>query len=230
MKGNMHMDYLHGTDCQILQHPDMFHSNSDTELLGCFMHVRRKDRVLDIGTNNGALLLYAAKHHPCYMHGIDLFEEVIQTARANAELNRVEMHFTVSRLQEFQSDPFDLIVCNPPYFHTQNEQLKNENRYLRAARHQEYLCLDDLFSNVRRLLKDNGRFDMVYRPTDLFRVFTCARQYGFFCNRMRIAYAAENRQAKTVLLEFQKKKSGETRIEAPAFLNDRSSYGWEDSL
>lgn len=224
------MDYLHGTDFQIQQHPDMFHSNSDTELLGCFMQVRRKDRVLDIGTNNGALLLYAAKHNPQYLHGIDLFEEVIETARNNAAINQVQMSFTVSSLQEFTSDPFDLIVCNPPYFHTQQNHLKNENMYLRAARHEEYLTLDDLFKHVKRLLKDNGRFDMVYRPTDLFHVFTCAQKYGMFATRMKTAYASKNRQAKTVLLEFKRKKTGETLIEAPVFLDDRSTFGWEDSL
>ena len=178
------MDYLHGIDCQIIQHPDMFHANSDTELLGCFMHVKRKDRVLDIGTNNGALLLYASRFHPCYMHGIDLFEEVIETARINAEYNHIDMRFTVSSLQEFESDPFDLIVCNPPYFHTQSNHLKNENRYLRAARHEEYLSLEDLMKHVKRLLKDNGRFEMVYRPTDLFHVFTVA-QKQFFWNFRR---------------------------------------------
>lgn len=222
------MDYLHGTDMKIIQNPDMFHSCSDTELLGCFMRVKRKDRVLDIGTNNGALLLYASVHHPYYMHGIDLFEEVIETANTNAKLNQVPMTLSVSSLQQFQSVPFDLILCNPPYFHTTADQLKNENIYLKAARHEEYLTLEDLFSNVKRLLKDNGRFDMVYRPTDLFRVFSTAKKYGFFCTRMRIAYASINGRAKTVLLEFTRKKTGETMIEPPSFLNDRSSFGWKE--
>ena len=56
-----HLDYLPNTDIYYYQHPDMFHTNTDTALLGEFADIRKKDVVLDIGTNNGALLLYAMR-------------------------------------------------------------------------------------------------------------------------------------------------------------------------
>lgn len=224
------MDYLHGTDYQIKQNADMFHCGSDTELLGCFMSVRKSDSVMDIGTNNGALLLYAAKRTPLKLTGIDLFEEVIEQAEYNAAYNHVNMELHVSSLQDYQGGPFDLIVCNPPYFHTLERKLKNENPYLCAARHEEYLSMNELFRGVKRLLKSNGRFDMVYRPADLSRLFLCAEKYGLYCNRMKVAYQSKGKNAKTVLLEFTFSKKRETIIEAPVFLDDRSTFGWEDEL
>lgn len=224
------MDYLHGTEYVLKQESEMFHMGSDTELLGCFMKVRRNDSVLDIGTNNGALLLYASFHGAEKLTGIDLFEEVIEQAEYNAEINHVKMNLIVSSLQDFHSGPFDLILCNPPYFHTSEKRLKNENRYLRAARHEEYLCLEDLFAGVRRLLKSNGRFDMVYRPSDLQHVFSVAKKYGFSCTRMKTAYQSVSKRAKTVLLEFRFRRNSDLVMEAPAFLDDRATFGWEESL
>lgn len=224
------MDYLYGTEYTMTQCDDMFHFGSDTELLGCFMDVKKQDRVLDIGTNNGALLFYASLSHPRELHGIDLYPEVIEVAKHNAKANNVEMTFDVCRLQDYTGDPYDLIVCNPPYFHTSDPRLKNANRYLLAARHEEYLNLDDLFSGVKRLLKSNGRFDMVYRPTDVFTVFNTASKYGLFCTRMRVAYASKKKRAKTVLLEFRFKENGETLIEAPVFLDDRSTFGHKEGV
>ena len=61
MKDNFTYDYLHGTDIYLHQRKDMFRINTDTALLAQFMDIRKDEIVLDIGTNNGALLLAAAK-------------------------------------------------------------------------------------------------------------------------------------------------------------------------
>ena len=123
--------------------------------------------------------------------------------------------------------PFDLIVCNPPYFNTKNDALKNENARIKAARHEEFLCLEDLMKHVKRLLKDNGRFAMVYRPDRMKDVIAIGMQYGLYPKRLKIAYASKNKQAKSILLEFVKNKNILLDIEAPAFLNDRDSFGWK---
>ena len=72
----MKYDYLNGTDFRMIR-SRYYRFNSDTELLGRFMKVRRKDSVLDIGCSSGALLLYAACRRPAALYGIDLFAEVI---------------------------------------------------------------------------------------------------------------------------------------------------------
>lgn len=81
--------------------------------------------------------------------------------------------------------------------------------------------------HVKRLLKDNGRFDMVYRPDRMKDVIAIGMQYGLYPKRLKIAYASKNKQAKSILLEFVKNKNILLDIEAPAFLNDRDSFGWK---
>lgn len=223
----MKLDYLNGTNYSIHQPDDLYHFNSDTELLGRFMDVHKNDSVLDIGTNNGALLYYAHTKHATKLCGIDLFDKVIQNAKQNFERNGLQVSLYVVALQHFEHEPFDLIICNPPYFHTQVEHLKNQNEILRAARHEEYLHLDDLFSSVRSLLKDNGRFAMVYRPDQMTILLQTASKYGLYAKRMKIAYATYQKQAKSLLVEFVKSSKTHLCIEAPAFLNDRDSFGWK---
>ena len=76
-------DYLPGTKMPIWQDPDMFRINTDTQLLGMFLRIRKGSRVLDIGTNNGALLLYAARLEPAELTGIDPQEKAVLLARRN---------------------------------------------------------------------------------------------------------------------------------------------------
>lgn len=219
----MKPDYLYGTSYTLMQGEHMFHFNSDTELLGSFMHVHKKDTVLDIGTNNGALLFYAASKGAGSLCGIDLFEDVINLARENIACNHLKAEMHAVRLQDFSHDPFDIILCNPPYFDTKADHLKNENMYLRAARHADYLPLEDLFFYTSKLLKQNGSFYLVYRPDMLNKVLHVSYENGLYPERMRIAYASKNKPAKTILLSFTKRKDTHLTIESPAFLNDRDS-------
>ena len=61
-------DYINGTDIYLYQHKKMFRINTDTALLAQFMTVKKGERVLDIGTNNGALLLAAQRYEPKHMY------------------------------------------------------------------------------------------------------------------------------------------------------------------
>ena len=59
------LDYLpNHEEIKIYQDDEMFCINTDTMVLGEFLDIKKKDIVLDIGTNTGALLLYASKFKP----------------------------------------------------------------------------------------------------------------------------------------------------------------------
>ena len=68
-------DFINGTDIYLYQDEEMFRMNSDTALLANFMKIKRNDRVLDIGTNNGALLAVANSFAPSCLIGIDIQEK-----------------------------------------------------------------------------------------------------------------------------------------------------------
>lgn len=218
----MKADWLHGTPYTMVQPEGIYHFNSDTELLGKFIRVKRSDNVLDVGCGSGALLLYAALQKPKSLTGIDLFDEVVAAARFNLEQNGVEAELVRTRVQDFRGR-FDLIVCNPPYFETKKQELLSEDPLIRAARHSESLPMEELFASVKRLLKENGRFALVQRHQQTARMLLLAEANGMAPARMRIAYAGEEKGARSVLLEFRKGTCG-FAIEKPAFLNRRETF------
>lgn len=224
----MKRDYLNGTPFSIRQGEGMFHFNSDTELLGHFMKIHAGDSLLDIGTNNGALLFYGASKGAGTLTGIDLFADTTRLAEENMESNHLQADLRTIRLQDFRHDPFDVIVCNPPYFHSDKESLKKENLYLKAARHDDYLPVEELACHSERLLKENGKIFLVYRPSAMMRLTHAFEKYSLYLQRMRIVYASVSKPARSVLLAFGRKNNPDLVVECPAFLDDRNSFGWKE--
>lgn len=162
-KEELTFDYLpQKKEVHLYQHPKMFRMNTDTGLLGNYLKIPFQARVLDIGTNNGALLLYASTFPYKELVGIDIQPLAIEIAKMNMELNHISnFQLYVKDIQTFE-DPegFDVIICNPPYFH---QQTQNQNKDLALARHDTYLSLQTLFFKVFQLLKNTGAFYFIHR-------------------------------------------------------------------
>ena len=217
----MKLDYLDGTPYKIHQEKDMYHFNSDTEILGKYLRINERDTVLDVGTNNGALLFYASLFNPKLLVGIDIFEEVINIARDNLKMNNVEASLYTSKFQDFKHDKFSIIISNPPYFNSLNE---TNNKYLLAARHENHLTLDELFSNTDRLLETEGKLYLVYPYTKRFDVIKNADKYKFYLEETRIAYDHKGGNKKSMLFTFCRNNYGYTIINRVIYLDDRKTF------
>lgn len=213
------MDYLYGTPYEIEQDPGAYHFSSDTELLGRFLVLNEDDRVLDVGTNNGALLCYAAVHDPEMLCGIDLFPEIAEAAQRNLARCGINAEITVSPLQTFRHDPFTVIICNPPYFESLPEELKNRNPYLYAARHRDYLSVFELFLHSARLLEENGRVMLVFPSEFADDVFTAAGENGFVLTRFCPVYDRQGGTLKRMLFEFTYGKNDCLKLLRPVYLD-----------
>lgn len=220
----MKLDYLGGTDFLIEQREDFYHMNSDTELLGRFINLKKKHEFLEIGCNTGAILLYASRFQPKRIVGVDLFAEVLSLTQKNLERYQVQVDLHACKVQEFQHEPFDVIACNPPYFHTTNSKLINENMYKRAGRHETYLSLEDLFDSVKRLLKSNGSFYLVHRASRINEILKKGQMAGMLPVRMQFAYDHKGGVAKTILLEFKFTTNHECMIQDAIYLDDHDTF------
>ena len=220
------MDYLFGTPYEIEQPKDMYHFSSDSELLGRFLKIGRNDTVLDIGTNNGVLLLYASMHLPKKLAGIDLFEEVIETAERNLTRNGIEAELSAIPLQDYRHEPFNQLICNPPFFTNRNDSLKKENRYLRSARHDDTLPLTDLFHCSAGLLEKGGTLSIILPYDRFFDALSLAETEGFVPSRMAAVYDRKGGIRKRILLGFRYQEETDLQVEPIRYL-DRLH---EDSL
>ena len=83
-----------------------------------------KLKVLDIGTGSGCIAISLAKYLPTSeVFAIDVSEEALDTAKKNAELNKVAIDFISTNILDVVilsavaglDKQFDIIVSNPPY-------------------------------------------------------------------------------------------------------------------
>ena len=108
-------------------------------------------RVLDLGTGSGAIALAIKHQQPdVQMHARDFSADALAVAQANAQRLGLDVAFSQGSWLDDLTDPFDLIVSNPPY-------IADADPHLAALRHEPLQALvsgadglEDLRSIIRQ--------------------------------------------------------------------------------
>ncbi len=209
------LDYLYNSDIKIYQDGDMFKMNSDTRHLGEFLSLKKDDyTILDVGTNNGALLLYASKQKRAkHYYGVDINGKAIELAKENMEINEIyNVSFYVSEFQNLKMEQVDYIVSNPPYFDGEHVSLNEDKRKARFA---QYLPLEELIKHSKRLLKDRGSLFLVYPSFKLPQVIAILDEYKFGVTRLQFVYDENRDDALVFLIEARKGMKHYSKIIKP---------------
>ena len=85
--------------------------------------------ILDIGTGSGCIALALKKSFPnAIVHGIDISEKAITTAKENALYNNLNVDFKkVDVFSDELTDKYDIIVSNPPYIRQSEKEMMHNN-------------------------------------------------------------------------------------------------------
>ncbi len=107
---------------------------------------KEEKRVLDLACGNGVLGKMIQLQNPdCEIHLMDDSFLAVQSAALNLEKENTFFHYNDS-LEIFENDFFDLVISNPPF------HFEHETNIEVAIR---------LFHEVKRCLKNGGRFQLV---------------------------------------------------------------------
>lgn len=204
------LDYLPNTSIYLYQHREMFRINSDTRYLGEFLSINREESILDIGTNNGALLLYANKVGFKKLIGVEINDKALELCEENMKLNKIDNYELYNcRVQDLNIEKVDVIVCNPPYFKSGKTK---ENTLLANARHEGELTLFELIDNSKRLLKENGRLMMVYKSCDVAEVISLLDLKGFGVVRLQFVFDQNKETSTCFMIEAIKNKKHNVKV------------------
>lgn len=210
------LDYLPNTTIYLYQDKDMFRINSDTRCLGEFIKVNKEDVVLDIGTNNGALLLYVNKIGCKKLIGVDINDKAIELCKENMALNKITNYELYScKVQDLNIDKVDVIVCNPPYF---KNSRKNTNTLLNNARHDDCLPIEELVNSCNRLLKNNGRLFMVYKTTELVALINSLQENSFGIRELKFVFDDNKDNSNCFLIEAIKGYKSDVKVVKPIYI------------
>lgn len=217
-KNKLTYDYIAGTDIYLWQRKDMFRINTDTAQLARFMKVKKGERVLDVGTNNGALLLAAERSAPSYLCGVDIQEEACALARFNMQEHGID-HAEI-RCEDFSTSNlrgFDVVLCNPPYFQQGHHgEIRVSPKAI--ARHEFFLRLDVLIANVARSLKENGRFYLVHRSERIPDILEQCQLNRLEVKTMQLMFDEQKEYAVGVLIEAILGANRLLRVPQPVFI------------
>lgn len=197
---------------------------TDAVLLGAWAQASEQARILDIGTGCGVIALMMAQRFPLsQVTGIDVDEASIEEANLNAHnANRVgQVEFRAEDLRTHQvQQPYDCIVCNPPYF-TEDTLPPDERRA--RARNSSALSFQELTKAAARLLHPAGLFSVVL-PTKETDAFTAeCLVAGLHLVRRCDVRTTPRKQPKRSLLTFSPTPTNDLSLESLTLMNPDGS-------
>ena len=179
---------------------------TDGTLLGAWAQAPAGQcRILDIGTGTGLIALMMAQRFPeAHIVGIDIDADAVSQARENVMESPFSDRITIQQcdvLQFDDTDGFDAVVCNPPYF---VDSLTCPDEQRTTARHTVTLSFEGLAKAAFRLLKTDGIFSVVIPTDNRSSMETAARMEGFFLSRVCLIKTTPQKEPKRQLIEFRK--------------------------
>ena len=188
---------------------------TDGTLLGAWAHVPvASARILDIGTGTGLIALMMAQRFPdASVLGIDIDKDAVSQAQENVAASPFASRIAIcnENILDFDdSEGFDAIVSNPPYF---VESLTCPDKQRTMARHTISLTHEGLMRSAFRLLKPNGLFSLVIPTECRSSIEAEAHLAGFFLTRVCMIRTTPKKESKRQLIEFSKYPDNKLIIE-----------------
>ena len=124
LKDGERLDDLQLNGLHIIQNPEKFCFGMDAVLLSsfCTKTIRKKDKVLDLGTGTGIIpILLSAKAEPAHISALEIQDESVDMAKRSVNLNGLDekidiIHGDIKTASlNFGAAVFDAVTTNPPY-------------------------------------------------------------------------------------------------------------------
>lgn len=212
-------DLLNYNDLKIIQNTEWFSFSLDSVLLANFANVRNNIKIIDFCTGNAPIPLFLSTKTNSKIIGVELQKEIYELAKQNISMNKLENQIEIinedvlNLLNKYDTDSFDLITCNPPYFKINEGSKTNENDIKAVARHEIKLKLDDIFRVAKKLLKNNGKIVLVHRTDRLIEIINSMQNYNIEPKRIRFVFPFSNSNSNLVLIEGAKDGKPGLKIE-----------------
>lgn len=226
-------NYLLGYEnLYIMQDTEMFNFSLDSVLLPNFVTLNKNvKKIMDIGCGNAPIPIILSTKTKADILGVEIQEKSYDLAKKSVDINNLNdqikiINDDINELYlNLESDSFDVITCNPPFFQVKDNSKLNKNDYKTIARHEIKLNLDDIFKIARKILKNNGNIAIVHRPERLIDIIDTMRKYNIEPKRIQFVYPKKDKEANILLVEGTKNGNKSFKIEPPIYThNENGEY------
>ena len=192
----------------IIQDTDMFNFSLDSVLLPNFVTINKKTKkILDIGSGNAPIPLILSTLTDAQIMAVEIQKDVYELGKESIKINKLEnridfINADINELyKEIDTETFDVITCNPPYFKVNESSNLNDSEYKTIARHEIKLDLEKLFKIAKKLLKNKGNIAIVHRPERLSDIVSEMKKNNIEPKRIQFVHPCINSEANILLFE-----------------------------
>ncbi|MDY3801231.1 MAG: tRNA1(Val) (adenine(37)-N6)-methyltransferase [Bacilli bacterium] len=213
---------LNYDNMHIIQDTDMFNFSLDSVLLPNFVTINKKtQKILDIGSGNAPIPLILSTLTDAQIMAVEIQKDVYELGKESIKINKLEnridfINADINELyKEIDTETFDVITCNPPYFKVNESSNLNDSEYKTIARHEIKLDLEKLFKIAKKLLKNKGNIAIVHRPERLSDIVSEMKKNNIEPKRIQFVYPSINSEANILLIEGTKNGNPGVKILPP---------------
>lgn len=230
-------DLVYYKDLKIVQNKNYFNFSLDSILLPNFAQITENTKmIMDLCTGNAPVPLVLTTKTDAKIIGVELQKEVYDLAKESIELNKLEnqielVNENINNISSmYETDTFDLITCNPPYFKHNEKSIINENEIKSVARHEIHMELEDVFKISRKLLKNGGSICMVHRTDRLMEIIDKMKENNIEPKRIRFIYPKMNSESNLVLVDGRKNGKTGLKVLSPLYVHQEDGSYTEEVL
>ena len=225
-------DLVYFKNIKIVQDKDYFNFSLDSVLLPNFVDITKKTKmILDMCTGNAPIPLILSTKTDAKIYAVELQREIYNLAKETIKINKLDnqivlINNNIKNLKKiFNTETFDIITCNPPYFKKKEDSIINENIVKSIARHEIEMELEDVMLISKTLLKNEGSLVLVHRTERLIEIIELMRKHNIEPKRMRLIYPKINTESNLVLIDGRKNGKKGLKILPPLYIhNNDNSY------
>ncbi len=224
-------DLVYYDNIKIVQNKNYFNFSLDSILLPYFVEINPKDKyILDLCTGNAPIPLVLSKKTSAKIIGVEIQKEIFDLAKETVKINKIDNIELINKdaksiINDFETDTFDIITCNPPYFKYEKDSILNENDVKSIARHEISITLEDIIKISKKLLKNGGSLYLVHRTERLIEIIEKMKANNIEPKRIRFIYPKKDKESNLVLIEGKKNGNTGLKLLSPLIVhNDDGSY------
>ena len=225
------LDDLQCDGLYLIQNPDKFCFGIDAVLLSNFVKVKKDGYAVDLCTGSGIVpILLSTKTKAKKITGIEIQSDIADMASRSVSYNKLDEKIDIinddisNALKYIKHSCVDSVCVNPPYMKDM-AAIKNPDVPLAIARHELLTDLESVINIANKLLKENGRFFMIHRPSRLSEIFASMKQNRIEPKRIRFIHSYIDSKANLVLIEGLKGSGVWLDVEPPlAVYKEKNVY------
>lgn len=212
---------------KIVQDSDGFKFSLDSVLLANFVTLNKSTKkIMDIGSGNGIIPILLSLKTKAHIDGVEIQREGYLNSLESIKLNKMDnISIFNDDIKDFyktlESDTYDVVVSNPPYFMGNNH---NINEMKKIARHSLSLDYKDVIVISKKILKNNGFLSIVHRPENLMDILMFMRSNNIEPKKIRFVYPYKGKNANILLVEGAKNGKPGLKVMDPLYVYENGNY------